>query len=210
MCPKNVNASIKSEEIIELSNQERVKKDLKPIRANQFLTKAAKNKGDFLKQRQIFSHNTEEKKFSDWVSKVGYDYLYVGENLALDFSDSEDVVQAWMNSPLHKKNLLYPEYKEVGVAVIEGYNKDSSSILVVQIFATPSNEKFSKQTENDKKKTDQEKELDQNNNEEIFGGGFLKNITPPKQAGSLSIALVLSAFLSYLYVISLIQITQKN
>ena len=38
-----------------------------------------------------------------WIEKVGYDYQYAGENLAINFSDSKDVTNAWMASPLHKE-----------------------------------------------------------------------------------------------------------
>jgi len=61
----------------------------------------------------------------------------VGENLAIDFSSSQGVMEAWDNSPLHKKNLLSPYYQEIGVADVSGKFQGQDTTVVVQIFGAP-------------------------------------------------------------------------
>jgi uncharacterized protein YkwD len=50
------------------------------------------------------------------MKKVGYTYQVAGENLAIDFSDTEDVVAAWMASPDHCANIMAPAFRDFGVA----------------------------------------------------------------------------------------------
>ena len=45
-----------------------------------------------------------------------YYYTTYGENLAFNFEKPEDVYKAWMHSPTHKENILYPSYKTIGIA----------------------------------------------------------------------------------------------
>ena len=42
-----------------------------------------------------------------------------GENLAFGFDTAEDVVDAWMNSPTHKDNILYDEFEKVAISIYE-------------------------------------------------------------------------------------------
>ncbi len=130
-------SSITSEKIIELTNKERVKNGFTPLTANQLLTKAAYEKGKEIIKNQTFNHTINGQKFSVWIKNVGYKYIYAGENLAIDFSTSEGVVRAWLNSPTHKENLLNPNFQEIGVAIIKDRFNDHNTILVVQIFGSP-------------------------------------------------------------------------
>lgn len=129
-------SSVTGESIIDLTNKERLENGVKSLKTNPVLTQAAENKGKFLMEKGIFTHNTQNRTFSDWVKDVGYDYKHVGENLAIDFSNNKNVINAWLDSPGHKKNLLSPKYKEIGVAVLEGEFKKKQTYLVVQIFGT--------------------------------------------------------------------------
>ena len=130
-------SDIDSQKIIKLTNQKRQENNLNPLITNRYLTQAAHKKAEFLLKNQLFRHNVGDKKFSKWIRETGYKYSYAGENLAIDFTTDQDVIQAWMNSPTHKKNLLYPDYKEIGVAVVSGRYQGHDSTLVVQIFSTP-------------------------------------------------------------------------
>jgi len=130
-------SEINSENIIDLTNKERGKLNLEPLTANQLLTKAAYEKADALFNNQVFEHNINGKIFSSWIREAGYDYNYVGENLAIDFITAEGTIRAWMDSPSHKKNINNEAFKETGVAVVTGDFEGKESILVVQIFGTP-------------------------------------------------------------------------
>lgn len=130
-------STITPEEIIALTNQERELAGLNALTANQLLTQAAITKGKAILESQTFKHNIDNKKFSSWIRDTGYNYSYAGENLAIDFLTSQTVVEAWKNSPLHKKNLLSPYYHEIGLAAIEGKFQGQNTTIIVQIFGAP-------------------------------------------------------------------------
>ena len=116
--------------IFELVNKERMKNDIAPLTLNNKLTQAAINKAKNLVENNYFNHNSEEgKTFSSWIKDTGYEYSFIGENLAKDFSDSKSIIKAWFKSPGHKENILNKDFTETGIAV---YNN-----IVVQIFGRP-------------------------------------------------------------------------
>jgi hypothetical protein len=130
-------SSITEENIILLTNRERQKAGLSALTANQHLASAAYAKGRAIFERQEFSHHLENRAFSSWIRDAGYDYSHVGENLAIDFITSEGTVRAWMESESHRRNILNRDYRETGVAVIEGNFNGHDAILIVQIFGSP-------------------------------------------------------------------------
>ncbi|MFA5359675.1 MAG: CAP domain-containing protein [Patescibacteria group bacterium] len=141
-------SDITAENIINLTNQERQAAGLNTLTSNQLLTQAATAKGQAILESQNFSHNIDNKKFSSWIRDVGYNYSYVGENLAIDFTASEEIMKAWENSPLHKKNLLSPYYQEIGVATVDGKFQGQDTTIVVQIFGAPTFSSFQPSTIN--------------------------------------------------------------
>jgi len=130
-------ADVTPEKLIELTNQERLAAGLNTLTANQLLTKAAWEKAQEILRTQIFKHNINGRKFSDWIQTAGYNYSYVGENLAIDFVTSEGVIDAWNSSLLHRQNLLNSYYKEIGIAAIAGNFDGQETTVVVQIFGAP-------------------------------------------------------------------------
>lgn len=130
-------SAITPENIIEQTNEQRQAAGLNDLTANQLLTRAAMAKSRAILNSQTFGHTIADKKFSSWIREAGYNYSYAGENLAIDFSSSEGVIEAWDNSPLHKKNLLNSYYQEIGVAVADGKFQGQNTTVVVQIFGAP-------------------------------------------------------------------------
>lgn len=130
-------STITPEKLIELTNQERQAAGLNSLTANQLLTQAAILKGKAIIETSTFKHTINDKKFSGWIRDTGYNYSYVGENLAIDFITSEGIMEAWNNSPLHKKNLLNPYYQEIGISAIAGKFQGQDTTIVVQVFGTP-------------------------------------------------------------------------
>jgi len=76
------------------------------------------------------------------VYKNNYNYKYAGENLAIDFIDSSQVIEAWLNSPSHRANLLNQNYQEIGVAVVSGNLEGYETTLVVQVLELPKKLQF--------------------------------------------------------------------
>jgi len=137
LLPNNVFASdVTIDNIIELTNTEGLKRDLKPLYINSKLEKAALEKARNILKTDIFAHNIKGQKFSEWVKNEEYNYSIVGENLAIDFVSSEGVLDAWLKSVGHRRNILSKKYKETGIAVIEGEFDRRETFIVVQIFGT--------------------------------------------------------------------------
>jgi len=129
--------SITDENIINITNKERIKEDLDPLTANQLLSKAAYDKAHAIINSQKFGHNIIGEKFSHWIKESGYQYSYIGENLAVDFYTNEGIMKAWLKSPTHRKNILNEKFSEIGVAVVSGNLDGKETTLVVQIFGQP-------------------------------------------------------------------------
>jgi len=122
-----------------LTNEVRQQYDLPIVQEDSLLDKAAQEKAQDMLKNKYFDH------FSPtgispwyWIDKSGYDYYYAGENLAMNFLDSEEVINGWLNSPSHKENLLNKDYKDIGIAVLSGdfNNEGINRILVVQMFGS--------------------------------------------------------------------------
>jgi len=131
------SSSIAPENIIELTNNERTKKGLVPLKENKLLSEAARQKASDMFAFNYWAHVSPSGR-TPWTffNDVGYKYQYAGENLARDFRDSESVVSAWMNSPSHKENIINPKYEEIGIAVVDGSLQGVETTLVVQYFGT--------------------------------------------------------------------------
>ncbi len=124
---------------LEWTNYERKQNGLQPLTTNALLNQAAANKlADMFKQ-QYFEHVSPDGLGpSDLADNVGYAYVVVGENLALgNFSDDKKLVEAWMNSPGHRENILNPRYQEIGIAVGKSLFEGRQVWLAVQSFGTP-------------------------------------------------------------------------
>jgi uncharacterized protein YkwD/uncharacterized protein YukE len=69
---------------------------------------------------------------------VSYDYVSIGENLALGiFEDEDALVEAWMNSPGHRANILRSQFQEIGIAVGRGEYQGREVLIAVQEFGRP-------------------------------------------------------------------------
>ena len=125
--------------VIERTNYERAQNSLPGLTENPELDVSAQIKANDILQRQYFEHTAPDgKTVSDLVTIAGYDYVRVGENLALgDFSDNVDLLNAWMNSPGHRANILDPKYEDIGVGVAYGMYQGHYSVVAVQHFGRP-------------------------------------------------------------------------
>ena len=134
----NAKASdISAENVIKLVNDARTSENVGVLIENPELMAAAESKAQDMIDHDYFAHVSPAGKTPwDWINAQGYDYRYAGENLAINFTDAQDQQQAWMNSPLHRKNILNPDYKEIGVAVKSGVIEGHQTIVTVQEFGT--------------------------------------------------------------------------
>ncbi len=123
--------------IIELVNNARKEASTRALARNDSLQKAAEEKAQDMLDNNYFAHVSPQGKSPwFWFESVGYDYNYAGENLAINYKNAEEEQTAWMNSPLHRKNILNPAYQEIGVAVKEGTIDGQKAIVAVQMFGS--------------------------------------------------------------------------
>jgi uncharacterized protein YkwD len=131
--------SLTTEGIIAATNKERIAAGLAPLTTSSKLVASAKIKVDDMIARQYFEHvSPTGKNVSDLGSQVGYDYVAMGENLALgDFDDANDLLTAWMNSPGHRANILNAGYREMGAYAFKASYNGRTVWFAVQHFGTP-------------------------------------------------------------------------
>ncbi len=146
LVPKNTNTNsstnaslISVTGIIFETNNQRTEQSEKTLTENAKLDASAQVKADDILKRQYFEHVAPDGRgVTDLVHDQGYAYIKIGENLALgNFKDSADVVQAWMNSPGHRANILDTTYTEIGVGVAHGTYQGYEVSVLVQHFGRP-------------------------------------------------------------------------
>ena len=114
--------SIESQ-VIQLTNQERAKNGLKPLAADWQLSRVARYKSTDMRDKNYFSHTspTYGSPFT-MMKNFEINYRSAGENIAAGQRTPNEVVQSWMNSPGHRKNILSPTYTHIGVGHATGGN----------------------------------------------------------------------------------------
>ncbi len=131
-------ASILPGVLTDLTNDTRATKDLSPIARNQLLDVAAQAAAEDMAAKGYFAHVSPDGKTPwYWLREAGYQYSYAGENLAVNFTDSQEVQTAWLNSPTHYANIIKPQYTEVGYGIANGTYEGRATTFVVEFFATP-------------------------------------------------------------------------
>ena len=124
--------------VIDATNQQRESLGLGELKSNQKLKEAAQAKANDMASKGYFAHYSPDGKTPwYWIDQTGYKYKAAGENLAVNFDYSLDVVNAWMNSPTHKANIVKAKSTEIGIGVAEGFYQGRPTVYVVQLFGTP-------------------------------------------------------------------------
>lgn len=102
-------------------NRLRLQHNLPPLKLNTQLCMAAQAHAETLAQTGVITHTDEYGRRADYrASEAGYFYHRLGENLAAGQPSWERALQAWLDSPAHRANLLTPEYRELGVGFTAG------------------------------------------------------------------------------------------
>ncbi|MDN3018362.1 CAP domain-containing protein [Paenibacillus sp. BSR1-1] len=111
------------QKVVDLTNQERAKNGLPALKVDVTLSKMAHEKSRDMSANGYFSHTspTYGSPF-DMMKKYGITYRYAGENIAMGQRTPEEVVNAWMNSEGHRKNILSPNYNYIGVGYVSQGN----------------------------------------------------------------------------------------
>jgi len=122
--------------LLELTNLERKKKDLSPLAPSPLLFKIARAHSENMAKQAKMDHELDGKNPFDRLKDGGYKYLKAGENVGA--GDAEipiaDLMKAWMDSPMHRENILRPDFTEVGFGAVKDKKGD---VYYTQLFGKP-------------------------------------------------------------------------
>ncbi len=125
--------------LVDMTNNSRSSAGISHLSRSSILDQAAQMKANDMAEFGYFSHTSPYGVTPwNWFKKAGYNFIYAGENLAINFSESLDVNNAWLDSPTHKANILNDKFTEIGIATKEGYYNGLPTVYVVQMFGKPS------------------------------------------------------------------------
>ena len=132
--------SINTEEILQLINKERKDQKLNLLKINSKLTDAASAKTNHMFSAGYWGHFAPDGT-SPWkfIKNSGYNYAFAGENLAKNYNQSKNIVNSWMNSPTHRKNILSNNFEDIGLFISRGEIEGKNVFLVTVIFGSQKN-----------------------------------------------------------------------
>lgn len=131
-------ASVLPGTLAALTNQDRAMNNLPGVTEDPLLDEAAQAAALDMAAKGYFSHVSPDGKTPwYWLDQIGYKYSYAGQNLAVNFTDSENVESAWMASAPHRANIMKPQYTHVGFGTANGMYEGRETTFVVEFFAAP-------------------------------------------------------------------------
>lgn len=130
--------------IVEMTNDFRAKYKLAALGQDPKLANAARAFAQHLARTGAFAHDADGREPSQRATNAGYPFCFVAENLALNQSSAgfetrdlaRQMVEGWINSPGHRKNLLAEHATDTAVAIAKGPERDPRYIAV-QLFGRP-------------------------------------------------------------------------
>ena len=110
-------------QVVELVNEIRTQRGLNKLKIDEELSKVARKKSEDMKKNNYFSHEspTYGSPF-DMMRTFGISYRSAAENIAKGQSTPQSVVNAWMSSSGHRKNILNTSYTHIGVGHVANGN----------------------------------------------------------------------------------------
>ncbi len=125
------------QELLRLTNAERARAGLPPLRLAAKLSQAAQRHAEDMVRNRFFSHTgSDGSTLVDRARAVGYNYSMVGENIAAGGATPAATMRQWMNSPGHRQNILNRRFTEIGFGYVSAPS-DRYRHYWVQVFGTP-------------------------------------------------------------------------
>lgn len=124
-------------ELLSDTNQQRSQVGLPKLSENSKLDQSAQAKAEDMIKRNYWAHvSPDGTQPWQYFSNAGYNYRSAGENLAYGFLTAGQTVDAWMNSPTHRANLL-GNYRDVGFGIASGHYQGGKYTVVVAHYGLP-------------------------------------------------------------------------
>ena len=117
----SVGEQVWAQQVLDLTNAERAAHGLAPLILDEAASKAAYEHCWDMDLRNYFDHQSPDGEGpADRLAKQSVEYRDAGENIARGHGSPYEVVQAWMASPSHRVNMLYPGWTHIGIGVHSG------------------------------------------------------------------------------------------
>jgi uncharacterized protein YkwD len=122
-------------EMLAKVNAERKKAGVPPLRPSSRLDQAAQRHAQDMLARHYFAHESPEgETVRERARAAGYDWVAIGENIAEGQLSVDEVMDTWMHSPPHRRNILARDFKELGVGLALGRSGGEWQVEWVQAF----------------------------------------------------------------------------
>lgn len=126
--PMTMSAKARNATTLCLINRERSKQGLRALRSNGKLALAARRHSSDMARNDYFGHDSRDgSRFSARIARTGWmkgrSGWTVGENLAWgsgNLATPRAIVRAWMGSPGHRRNILQPRFRLIGIGIVAG------------------------------------------------------------------------------------------
>ena len=120
-CNIPANAANLAYRLMQEINAERARHGLNELGISRQLMQAAQHHAcDGARNNRLSHFGTDGSSFGERIIRAGYHYRSATENVALGFPDPALVLQAWMRSPGHRKNILARGPDELGLGIAQG------------------------------------------------------------------------------------------
>jgi uncharacterized protein YkwD len=127
--------SKEEKEILKLTNEEREKEKLPVLELHPLLVKAARAHSANMAKQEKMDHVLDDKNPGQRVEAAGYKWMHVGENIAATDSETPPaIVKLWMDSKLHRANILGKEFRHIGIGIAKN---DKGETYYTEVFASP-------------------------------------------------------------------------
>lgn len=107
-------------EVLELANEERKAQGLEPLEFSVEVSEVARAKSHDMADSNYFDHQSPNYGSPfEMMQTFGVDYRAAGENIAMGQRSPEEVMNGWMNSEGHRKNIMHDQFTHLGVGYVE-------------------------------------------------------------------------------------------
>jgi uncharacterized protein YkwD len=131
------HTSLNAEKARDMINAYRKSKGLKPLKISVMLTEAAKaHSRDLAKWDRISHYGSDGSNPWDRVKRAGYPAKLAAENVGTGQASLDEVIKGWQSSPGHNKNLLLPDAKEMGIALVQDPRTEFKTFWTLVIGAS--------------------------------------------------------------------------
>ncbi|MFJ3176776.1 CAP domain-containing protein [Streptomyces roseus] len=135
--PGDAAAERLGQQIITLTNTERIKNGCAPVSADPKLQAAAKAQSIQMAARNYYGHDIpDQPETGERIKSAGYNWIHWSQGIYKGPRDAETAMEGWMKTPENRAAILNCSYRHIGVSV----NLASTGPWWTQIFAAPTNQ----------------------------------------------------------------------